>query len=231
MKTYLVVGGTQGIGKSVAVALAAQNHQVFATGRNVDPTQSEGISYFNWDAHQTIDLPTDLEAIDGLVYAPGTINLKPFHRISREEFLNELQINTLGAVEVLQKALPLLKKSPAPSVVMFSTVAVAQGMPFHSSISIAKGAVEGLVKSLAAEWAPSIRINAVAPSLTATALADKLLSTPEKIEASNKRHPLQRIGTAEDIANAALYLLSEQSSWVTGQVLRVDGGMSNVRSL
>ncbi|MEZ4799581.1 MAG: SDR family oxidoreductase [Flavobacteriales bacterium] len=231
MKNYLVVGGTRGIGKKISEELSLKGFNVIATGRNIENSTLPNVHYIQWDAKEALHLNAEMQSLDGIVYAPGTISLKPFHRISREEFQSEMEVNVYGAIEVLQKCLPLLKKSEKPSVVLFSTVAVSQGMPFHSSIAAAKGAIEGLVKSLAAEWAPTIRVNAIAPSLTATDLAEKLISTPEKLDASNKRHPLQRIGTVEDIASAALFLLSEKSAWITGQVLHVDGGMSKIRSL
>jgi NAD(P)-dependent dehydrogenase (short-subunit alcohol dehydrogenase family) len=165
-----------------------------------------------------------------VVYAPGTINLKPFHRISMDDFKKEMEVNFFGAVRVLQACLKGLKKSSTPSVVLYSTVAVQTGMGFHAGIASAKGAIEGLTRSLAAEWAPSkIRVNAIAPSLTETPLASALLSTPEKKEASDKRHPLGRIGSSEDIAASTVFLLSPQSSWMTGQILHVDGGMSTLK--
>ena len=152
------------------------------------------------------------------------------HRISEEEFLEEYKINALGAVSVVQRYLQNLKNAPpSPSIVFMSTVAVAQGMNFHTSISMAKGAIEGLTLALAAELAPTIRVNAVAPSLTASPLSEKLINSPEKLEASDKRHPMRRIGQPEDIAHAIQFLLSDQSSWMTGQILHVDGGMSTIR--
>jgi NAD(P)-dependent dehydrogenase (short-subunit alcohol dehydrogenase family) len=167
-----------------------------------------------------------------LVYCPGTINLKPFHRFSIEDFQKDYEVNVLGAIKVLQACLKGLKKSESASVVLFSTVAVQVGLGFHSSISSAKGAVEGLAKSLAAEWAPNkIRVNVVAPSLTDTPLASALLGNEDKKEASNKRHPLGRYGQPEDIAGAAVFLLSTDASWMTGQVLHLDGGMSSVKSM
>jgi NAD(P)-dependent dehydrogenase (short-subunit alcohol dehydrogenase family) len=125
--------------------------------------------------------------------------------------------------------LGLLKKSSHPSVVLFSTVAVQTGMPFHSSIALAKGALEGLTRSLAAEWAPLIRVNAIAPSLTVTPLSEKLTGSAEKIESGAQRHPLKKLGTAENIAQMAHFLLTDSSAWMTGQILHVDGGMSSVR--
>jgi NAD(P)-dependent dehydrogenase (short-subunit alcohol dehydrogenase family) len=166
----------------------------------------------------------------GLFIVLVTINLKPFHRISIEDFQKEMDVNFFGAVRVLQACLKGLKKSNVASVVLFSTVAVQTGMGFHAGVASAKGAIEGLTRSLAAEWAPSkIRVNAIAPSLTDTPLAASLLATPDKKESSDKRHPLGRVGTPEDIAKAALYLLSEDSSWMTGQIIHIDGGMSSLK--
>ena len=135
----------------------------------------------------------------------------------------------MGAVKIIQQLLPALKKAEAPSVVFFSTVAVQTGMPFHASIAAAKGAVEGLARSLAAELAPKIRVNCIAPSLVQTSLAEKLVNTPEKIEAGGKRHALQRIGQPNDIAAMAEFLLSDKAGWITGQVLHIDGGMSTLK--
>lgn len=223
-KNIVVIGGNSGIGLSVVESLQAQGANVFAYSRSMGGEQTLDI------AQDFDNIPGLPETIDGLVYCPGTIMLKPFHRFSIEDFQQDYNINVLGAVRVLQACLKGLKKSGSASVVLYSTVAVSVGLGFHASISSAKGAVEGLAKSLAAEWAPSkIRVNVVAPSLTDTPLAAQLLGTEDKKEASNKRHPLGRYGQAEDIAAATLYLLSEGASWMTGQVLHVDGGMSSVR--
>ena len=227
-KTYLFAGASSAIAQAVLEQM--KNNSVI--GLSTKNTLSN--DYFS--THQVLDytknnLPDLLEPLDGLVYFPGSINLKPFNRIREDDFLNDYKINALGAVHVIQKYLANLKKSPLASIVLISTVAVSQGMPYHASISMAKGAIEGLALALAAEFAPNIRVNVVAPSLTQTPLADKLLNTPEKIETSDKRHPLKRIGQAEDIANAIHFLLTEKSSWMTGQVLNVDGGMSCIRNL
>jgi NAD(P)-dependent dehydrogenase (short-subunit alcohol dehydrogenase family) len=163
------------------------------------------------------------------VYCPGTINLKPFHRLKEEDFLHDFKVNHLGAVKVIQQALKALKKSENASIVLFSTVAVQTGLTFHSSVASAKGAIEGLARALAAELTPSIRVNVVAPSLTDTPLADRLLSSDDKKKANAERHPLKSLGTADDMANAAKFLLTEESRWMTGQVISVDGGMGSLR--
>jgi NAD(P)-dependent dehydrogenase (short-subunit alcohol dehydrogenase family) len=168
--------------------------------------------------------------LDGLVYFPGTITLKPFHQVSDEDFLDDFRVNCLGAAAVIRQALPALKAAPSASIVLFSTVAVAQGMPFHASIASAKGAVEGLALSLAAELAPKIRVNVIAPSLTDTSLAGTLLNSEAKREAAAKRHPLQRVGDAADVAELAAFLLSDASAFITGQIFRPDGGLSSIRT-
>ena len=170
------------------------------------------------------------ESLDGLIYFPGSISLKPFHRLSAEDFLTDFRINCLGAISAIQSALPALKASASASIVLFSTVACAQGMPFHASIAAAKGAVEGMAKSLAAELAPKIRVNVIAPSLTATALATNLLNSDAKREAAARRHPLQQVGNPDDVAALAAFLLSDESKFITGQILRPDGGLSSVRT-
>lgn len=172
------------------------------------------------------------DVLHGLVYTPGTINLKPFTALKPEDFLADFQLNVLGAIQVIKAALKPLRNAKGSSVVMFSTVAVQLGLNYHTSIATAKGALEGFGRSLAAELASKqVRVNLVAPSLTDTPLAQNLLSTEEKQEASRERHPIGRYGQPEDIARAAVFLLSDDSSWVTGQVLHVDGGLLTLRSL
>lgn len=223
-KNILLVGGTSGIGKACADLLRKEGANLFLYSKSGDGTTKLNIES---DFSEIPGLP---EVIDGVVYCPGTINLKPFHRLSIADFQQEMEVNFFGAVRILQACLKGLKKSSGASVVLYSTVAVQTGMGFHAGIASAKGAVEGLTRSLAAEWAPSkIRVNAIAPSLTDTPLASALLSTPERKEASDKRHPLGRIGTSGDIAEATLFLLSSKSSWMTGQILHLDGGMSNLK--
>jgi 3-oxoacyl-[acyl-carrier protein] reductase len=223
-------------GASSAIAQAALR-MAHAEGITVSGISTKDLGGLGYDhTYQVADyskasLPELDTPIHGLVYFPGTINLKPLHRTTEAEFLEEYRINALGAVGVIQQYLSNLKSAGNPSIVLMSTVAAAQGMTFHSSIAMAKGAIEGLALALAAELAPTMRVNAVAPSLTASPLADKLINSPEKLEASNKRHPLRRIGQPDDIANAVVFLLSDKAAWITGQVMHVDGGMSTVRTL
>jgi 3-oxoacyl-[acyl-carrier protein] reductase len=235
MAHYLIVGGTRGIGAAICTQLLAQEHDVSIWARNPPSAQTTGpaarAQFFINDPSCGIPDISDLpESLDGLVYCPGSINLKPFARTSSDDFLQDFHINFLGAVRSLQAVAPLLKKSTQASVVLFSSVAASIGMPFHSSIASSKAALEGLVRSLACEWAPAIRVNAIAPSLTDTRLAEKLLNTPEKLAAAEKRHPLQKIGTPEQIAALAVFLLSPQAGFITGQIMAVDGGMSRLKT-
>lgn len=232
-KLILVVGGTSGIGLETARQLKEKGAKVLTASRNnSEEAQKLGLQHIELDVMQfdssfVAQLP---EVLHGVVYCPGSIKLKPFERLQLEDFRNDLELNVLGAVQVLKAVMPLLKKSEGASVVLFSTVAAQLGMPFHASIATAKGAIEGLTVTLAAEYAAAgIRFNAVAPSLINTPLASSLLSTPEKVEAAGKRHPLGRVGQPQDMAQAACFLLSDDSAWMTGQVLHVDGGMSTIK--
>ena len=231
--TYVIAGGSHGIGLEIVRMLAPRAERIDVWSRTSG----------DWPAgapvrHQPCDfadpdgpLPEPPERIRGVVYCPGSITLRSFRSLQPADFRQDLEINLVGAVRVLQACQPRLEGvdgSPA-SVVLFSTVAVGQGMPMHASVAAAKGAVEGLVRSLAAEWAPKVRVNAIAPALTDTPLAARLLSSPEKREALAARYPLKRIGTAGDVARLAGFLLSDESGWLTGQVLGLDGGMSTLR--
>lgn len=230
-KNILVIGASSGIGYELAKTLIESGANVISASR----TAPEGLAV----QHITFDVLTSdgseltsISQLDGLAYCVGSINLKPFNRLSQDDFLKDYQLNVLGAVKVIQNVLNALKKSETSSVVLFSTVAVAVGMNFHASIAAAKGGIEGLAKSLAAEFAVNkIRVNVIAPSLTDTPLAKNLLSTPEKKEASAKRHPLNRVGTTTDMASAATFLLSSEASWISGQVIGIDGGMGKLKPL
>ena len=229
MKSFLIIGGSNGIGKASAELLAREGHKVTATFNQQSENLNSSINYHYYDVLKDEEINFIPDELDGIVYAPGSINLKPFHRIKPEDFAADYQLQVLGAIKVLQKALPALKKSESASVVLFSTVAVQTGFTFHSQVSASKGAIEGLTRALAAEWAPKIRVNAIAPSLTETNLSKGMLNSEAKIEANAARHPLKKIGSANDIANMVSFLLSEKSSWISGQVLKVDGGMSKLR--
>lgn len=225
MAKYLVIGGSKGIGAAIVANLLQKDCEVIVFSRT--KPEIESIEWHQIDVVTTNTFP-EIHQLDGLVYCPGSINLKPINRLSKDDFLNDLTINFLSAVKVFQQYLPILKKSPNASVVFFSTVAVSQGMPFHASISAAKAALEGFARSAAAELAPSIRINVVAPSLTDTPLAATLLNTDVKKENAANRHPLKKVGSVSDIAQAAVYLLTD-AKWTTGQVLHIDGGLSTLR--
>lgn len=231
MTNYLIIGGSSGIGQEIVRELSrSDENQVYASYFSREHSEDlPGVHYFYHDVRDELSesLP---DTLDGVVYAPGAIDLKPFHRLHTEQFRSDYELQVVGAIRILQKALPALKKSTKASVVLFSTVAVQTGLPFHSMVSASKGAIEGLVRSLAAEWAPTIRVNAIAPSLTDTPLAEKLLSSEEKKEANGQRHPMKRVGTAIEMAQMATFLLSEKSSWVTGQILAVDGGFGRIKA-
>jgi len=231
MKNYVIIGGSSGIGAALVEILAADGNQVFATYNKTENfTALPGVEYHQLDVlEEELDLDFVPDVVDGLVYCPGSINLKPFKRIKPAAFVDDFQLQVVGAIKVVQALSAKMKDSIDPSIVFFSTVAVTMGYNFHTQVATSKGAIEGLAKSLAAEFAPNIRVNCVAPSLTDTPLASKLLSSDDKKQANADRHPLKKIGTANDIAEMAAFLLSEKASWMSGQVLHVDGGMSSLR--
>jgi len=223
-KSFVVAGGGSGIGAALCGILESEGHQVVTFHRSGQP----GVD--TTDASAAFPDPDG--PVDGLAYLPGTITLKPFASLDPDEFRRDWEVNLLGAVLTLRHYLPRLQEAERASVVFFSTVAVGTGMPFHASIAAAKGAVEGLTRSLAAELAPEIRVNAIAPSITDTPLASRLLRSDKQREAAEQRHPLRSVGDPEDVARLARHLLTgEGSSWMTGQVLAVDGGLGKLRLL
>ncbi len=230
-KKYIVIGGSSGIGLSIVNQLTSGGHQVEHFARNEGDWPEKDLV-----THHTLDITSGkfpeedvVESASGMVYCPGTINLKSFQQLKEEDFRNDLEINLMGAVRAVKLFYKALRKGKPSSIVFFSTVAVNPGMAFHTSIGAAKGAVEGMARSMAAEFAPNIRVNVVAPSLTDTPLAEKLMGSEDRREASKKRHILGRLGRPEDIANMAVYLLSEKAGWITGQVIGVDGGIGRTR--
>lgn len=229
-KNILIIGGSSGIGLALAEHLAPQNN-VFIASRSGNAVQHLDIQHINFDATQddldTSQLPDELH---GFIYCPGSINLRPFKGLKLEAFQSDFEINVLGAIRSLKSVLTHLSASGNAAIVLYSTVAVQTGMPFHSSVAASKGALEGLTRSLAAEFAPKIRVNAIAPSLVNTPLASKFLNNEAKMDKANERHPLGRVGTAKEIAQATTFLLGEESSWMTGRVLQLDGGIGNLKA-
>lgn len=223
-----IVGGNTGIGAATITRLLSEGWSISAAARQTANLEALGIPVQPFEAESvpSLELP---DSLDGLVYFPGTINLKPFHRLTPDDFLRDFTVNCLAAAQVIQQALPALRKSERASVVLFSTVAVASGMPFHASIAAAKGALEAMGRSLAAEFAPGIRVNMIAPSLTDTPLANPLLNSDPKKDAAEGRHPLKRLGDPAEVARLVAFLLSADSGFMTGEVLRPDGGLSSVR--
>lgn len=221
----LIIGGSTGIGAAIIQQLNAAGHRTISINRN-------GITEAN-ECHAcdvlNDELPPLSTPISSIIYLPGSINLKPFRSLKVEDFQNDINVNFFGAVRVIQKYQSQLNESTSPSIVLFSTVAVQTGMAFHASVAAAKGAVEGLTRSLAAEFAPRIRVNCIAPSLTDTPLANRLIDTETKMSAASERHPLKKIGRPQDVASLAVWLASDQSQFVTGQIFKMDGGMSSIK--
>ncbi len=233
-KNILVAGGSTGIGLALVKQLVSGGANVYVVSRSASPEWPGGVKHLSADVTGSLDtvsafLPPTLH---GVAYCVGSITLKPFTRLSDDDFLNDYQLNVVGAAKLLRFALPGLKAAAGASVVLASSVAAKAGMPYHASVAAAKSGVEGLAISLAAELAPlNIRVNVVAPSLTDTPMAKTLLSTPEKREASAKRHPLGKIGQPTDISEAMAFLLSDSSAWVTGQIIGIDGGLGKLKMM
>jgi len=227
MKKVVLVGGNSGVGLSF-VKKYQHKHQIIALNRK-GFSEKYDVEHHNFDVLND-EFPVK-EQFDSLVYFPGSINLKPFKNLTDEDFKNDMDINFNGAVKCIKNSLPLLNKNGLSSVVLFSTIAVAQGMSFHASIASAKGAVEALAKSLAAEFAPHIRVNVIALSITDTPLASKILGNEKGLENSKNRHPLKKVGNPDEIAAMVDFLIGDDAQWITGQIFRIDGGLSTIKAL
>jgi NAD(P)-dependent dehydrogenase (short-subunit alcohol dehydrogenase family) len=226
MKNILLIGGSHGIGLSIVKELQ-ETHKLFIASRTDESLSHENITHIEFDATKDdLNVSQLPEKLDGFVYCPGTINLKPFKMMGMDTIKEDMELNFFSMVRVVK--LVISKMQEGSSMVFFSTVAVGTGMPFHTSVAAAKGAIEGFAKSMAAEYAPKVRVNVIAPSLVDTPLASRLLNNDKKRESMDERHPLKRVGTPEDIANSAVFLLSDKSTWITGQVIGVDGGLSTL---
>ena len=226
MGKYIVVGGSKGIGNAIVNNLLV-NHEVINISRTIPEYSHDNLTHYNCDVISD-DLP-DINEADGLVYCPGSINLKPINRLSIDDFKNDFEINVIGAVKTVQKYLPVLKNGTNPSIVFFSTVASDLGMPFHASVAASKSAVEGLTKSLGAELAPTVRVNAIAPTVTDTDLASKLLRNDRMIENMKERHPLKKYLQPKEVADMATFLLSEKAASLSGQIFKMDCGITSFK--
>lgn len=231
MKHILIAGGSSGIGLEIVKKVIAEGNRATVLSREIRDLQG-----LNAVSHHVVDFSLEnpaLPVVDGpleaIVYCPGTINLKPFSSLKDQDFEDDFAVNFLGAVKTIRQYLPNFKKGENPSIVLFSTVAVQTGMAYHASVAASKGAVEGLTRSLAAEFAPDIRVNCIAPSLTDTPLASRLLRNEKMVEQAEQRNPLRIVGTPADIADMAIYLISPAARWISGQILAVDGGMGALK--
>ena len=226
MKKIIIIGGSRGIGKAITQILLP-SHLVVNISRTAPEHSHQNLSHLSCDVISQ-ELP-EIASADALIYCPGSINLKPFKRISLEDFRSDFEINVIGAVRAIQTYTPALAESEAASVVLFSTVATSLGMPFHASVATAKSAVEGLTKSVAADLAPKIRVNAIAPTITQTDLAAKLLRNERMVENTIQRHPLKKFLDPMEVANMAKYLISEDAKSISGQIFKLDCGIVSLK--
>lgn len=225
-KNILLIGGSYGIGLEMAKKLSKEN-QVFVASRSNEHLSNIDATHISFDAlNEEISDKAIPETLDGFVYCPGSINLKPFKTMGVDTIQKDMEINFISLAKTVKSIINRMNEGS--SMVFFSTVAVGTGMPFHTSVSAAKGAIEGFARALAAEYAPKIRVNVIAPSLVDTPLSERLLNNEKKKEMMSERHPLKRVGSTTDIANMATFLLDSDNSWITGQVIGVDGGMSSL---
>ncbi|WP_179019107.1 SDR family NAD(P)-dependent oxidoreductase [Winogradskyella forsetii] len=223
MSRLIVIGGSKGIGKAIVETLLSSYDEIINISRTAPEESHPKLKHFSCDI--TADELPDIDEADGLVYCPGSINLKPIDRLSVDDFKNDFEINVIGAVKAIQQYLKALKNGNKPSIVLFSTVAAKLGMPYHASVAASKSAIEGLTKSLGAELAPTIRVNAIAPTVTDTELASKLLRNERMIENMNERHPLKKYLQPQEVADMAAFLLSEKAASLSGQIFEMDCGI------
>lgn len=222
MRNILVIGGSKGIGNAIIFSLVKEN-KVFNISRTEPEQKHSNLTHYSCNV-LTDNLP-DIENVDTLIYCPGSINLKPISRLSLDDFREDFEINVIGAIKSIQHYLPKIKKGNAPSILLFSTVASKLGMPYHASVAASKSAIEGLTKSLGAELAPNIRVNAIAPTITDTTLASKLLRNEKMIESIKERHPLKKFLNPEEVANMAAFLTSKNAASISGQIFQMDCGI------
>jgi NAD(P)-dependent dehydrogenase (short-subunit alcohol dehydrogenase family) len=227
MRNILIIGGTKGIGKAIVDQLVDEN-TVICMSRNSTGFSHNNYTHTTFDS--TVDELPDFEKVDTLVYCPGSINLKPISALSIENFREDFELNVIGAVKAIKKYLPVLKKGENPSILLFSTVATKLGMPYHASVAASKSAIDGIVKTLGAELAPKIRINAIAPTITKTELASKILRNDKVVENMIERHPLKKILSPEEVSKMAKFLISEDASSISGQIINMDAGIVSFKS-
>ena len=227
MKNIVIIGGTKGIGKAI-VSEVVDSNNVFCLSRNKTDFNHNNYTFHNFDA--LVDDYPDFDSVDCLIYCPGSINLKPISTLSLDDFRNDFELNVIGAVRAIKKYLKLLKKSESASILLFSTVATKLGMPYHASVSVAKSGIDGLVKTLGSELAPKVRINAIAPTITDTELASKILRNDKVIENMVERHPLKKILSSNEVAKMASFLISEDASSISGQIFNMDAGIVSFKS-
>lgn len=237
--TAVIFGGTGGVGAATAAMLRARGYALHLVGRDAERLAGLAAAldagFTAGDAREPAHFAEVAAAlgdrpVDALIYAVGSINLKPVARLTDADFLEDFTLNALGAARAVQALLPALKRSERASIVLFSSVAVAQGFSGHASVSMAKGAIEGLTRALGAELAPRIRVNCVAPSLTRTRMAGPLTRNEATAKVIADLHALPRLGEAQDVANLAAFLADGDSGWISGQVFAVDGGRSRLRT-